>query len=88
MRRSRSHDSMHVASLLDAVTARGFSPMTVAMDMGYDNSCIYAECAERDVAPIIPLRKNQGRRESSIPRASDEWRTLCVGLTRSARSSS
>jgi len=50
MRRSRSHDSMHVASLLDAVTARGFSPMTVAMDMDYDNSCIYAECAERDVA--------------------------------------
>jgi Transposase DDE domain len=67
---------MHVASLLDAVTARGFSPATVAMDMGYDNSRIYAECAERNVVPIIPLRKNQGHRESSIPRKSDEWRSL------------
>jgi hypothetical protein len=73
---ARSHESMHVASLLDAVSARGFSPATVAMDMGYDNARIYAECAERDVVPIIPLRKNQGHRESSIPRKSDEWRRL------------
>jgi hypothetical protein len=28
------------------------------------------------VVPIIPLRKNQGHRESSIPRKSDEWRNL------------
>jgi transposase len=26
--------------------------------------------------PIIPLRKNQGHREASIPRKSDEWRRL------------
>jgi transposase len=67
---------MHVASLLDAVSTRGFAPVTVAMDMGYDNSRIYAECGERHVVPIIPLRKNQGHRESSIPRKSDEWRSL------------
>ena len=73
---ARSHESMHVASLLDAVTARGFSPVTVAMDMGYDNSRVYAECAECDVVPIIPLRRNSGIRESSIPRKSDEWRSL------------
>jgi hypothetical protein len=48
----------------------------MAADMGYDNSRIYAECAERDVVPIIPLRKNQGHREGSIPRKSDEWRSL------------
>ena len=73
---ARSHESMHVASLLDALRTRGFAPETVAMDMGYDNSRIYAECGERDVVPIIPLRKNQGRRKSSIPRKSDEWRSL------------
>lgn len=73
---ARSHESMHVAELLDAVAARGFHPETAAMDMGYDNSRIYAECAERHVVPIIPLRKNQGHRESSIPRKSDEWRNL------------
>lgn len=76
---ARSHESMHVASLLDAVTARGFSPVTVAMDMGYDNARVYAECVERDVVPIIPLRKNSGLRESSIPRSSDEWKRLYRG---------
>jgi hypothetical protein len=37
----------------------------MAADLGYDNSRIYAECAERNVVPIIPLRKNQGYRESN-----------------------
>lgn len=46
------------------------------MDMGYDNSRVYAECAERDVVPIMPLRRNSGNRESSIPRKTDEWRSL------------
>jgi hypothetical protein len=73
---ARSHESNYAAPLLDAVTARGFSPATAAMDMGYDNNRIYAECAERNVVPIIPLRKNKGQRESSIPRKSDEWRAL------------
>jgi hypothetical protein len=46
------------------------------MDMGYDNTRIYAEYAERDVVPIIPLRKNSGSRAASIPRKSDKWRSL------------
>lgn len=73
---ARSHESMHVASLLDAVAARGFSPETVAMDMGYDHNRIYAECAERDCAAVIPLRKGQKERDLRVPRGSDEWRTL------------
>jgi hypothetical protein len=76
---ARSHESNYVAPLLDAVTAGGFSPATVAMDMGYDNSRIYAACAERNVVPIIPIRKNQGHRESSILPKSDEWRRLYRG---------
>lgn len=76
---ARSHESNYVAPLLDAARVRGFDPVTCAMDMGYDNSRIYAECAERGVVPIIPLRRNSGLRESSIPRASDEWRRLYRG---------
>jgi len=76
---ARSHESNYVAPLLDAVCARGFVPGTAALDMGYDNARIYAECAERDVVPVIPLRKNSGNRESSIPRKSDEWRRLYSG---------
>jgi transposase len=73
---ARSHESMHVASLLDALHVRGFAPATVAMDMGYDNNRVYAECAERGAAAIIPLRRGQKERDLRIPRKSDEWRGL------------
>lgn len=73
---ARSHESNYVAPLLDALRARGFAPTTAALDMGYDNGRVYAECAERNVVPIIPLRRNSGHREASIPRKSDEWRSL------------
>jgi transposase len=46
------------------------------MDMGYDNNRVYAECAERDCAAIIPLRRGQNERDLRIPRSSDEWRSL------------
>lgn len=73
---ARSHESLYVAPLLDAVRARGFAPATVAMDMGYDNNRVYAECHERGCAAIIPLRRNQGERDVRIPRNSDLWRSL------------
>lgn len=76
---ARSHESNYVAPLLDAARARGFDPMTCALDMGYDNARVYAECADRDVTAIIPLRRNSGLRESSIPRTSDEWKRLYRG---------
>lgn len=69
---ARSHESNYIAPLLDAVRAHGFAPRTAAMDMGYANGRIYAECAEREVVAIIPLRKNSGVCESSPPRKSDE----------------
>ena len=46
------------------------------MDMGYDNNRVYAECNERNVAAVIPLRKKQPERALRIPRSSDEWRSL------------
>ena len=76
---ARSHESNYLAPLLDAVRARGFSPVTCAMDMGYDNARIYADCADRDVTAVIPLRRNSGLRESSLPRMSDEWKRLYRG---------
>jgi hypothetical protein len=76
---ARSHESNYVAPLLDKVRARGFDPITCALDMGYDNNRVYAECADRNVVAVIPLRRNSGIRESSIPRKSDEWKRLYRG---------
>ncbi|MGH2485164.1 MAG: transposase [Ktedonobacterales bacterium] len=76
---ARSHESNYVAPLLDAALARGFDPATCALDMGYDNARVYAECAERNVTAVIPLRRNSGLRESSLSRKSDEWRRLYRG---------
>ena len=46
------------------------------MDMGYDNNRVYAECAERGAAAIVPLRRGQKERALRISRKSDEWRSL------------
>lgn len=70
------NESLYVASLLDAVRARGFQPETVAMDKGYDNNRVYAECADRGCAAIIPLRKGQPERKLQVERDSDRWRSL------------
>jgi len=67
---------MHFASLLDALHVRGFAPATVAMDMGYDNNRVYAECADRGAAAIVPLRRGQRERDLRIARGTDEWRSL------------
>jgi DDE family transposase len=53
---ARHHESKFVASLLDAVIARGFRPETCAMDKGYDITRVYAECEARGCEPVIPLR--------------------------------
>jgi hypothetical protein len=31
------------------------------MDKGYDNNRVYAECEERGVEPVIPLRGARGK---------------------------
>jgi hypothetical protein len=86
----RRQESLYVAPLLDALRARGIRPETCAMDKGYDNTRVYAECAERGVAPVIPLRgakKNQpalplatgGRLFPRIPRHTQRFRDLYRG---------
>jgi len=84
---ARRQESLYVAPLIDAMHARGFKPETCAMDKGYDNNRVYAECEERGCEPVIPIRgakANQpalplalgGRLFPRIPRHSDRFRTL------------
>jgi len=46
------------------------------LDKGYDHNCIYDECRDRGIAPIIPLRKGRNAPLSPIPHRTDEWRSL------------
>jgi Transposase DDE domain len=46
-----------VAPLLYKLHALGIDPETCAMDKGYDNYTVYDACAERGIAPVVPLRK-------------------------------
>jgi hypothetical protein len=89
-RTARHHESLFAATLLDAVKARGFNAETVAMDKGYDNARIYAECEARGVEPVIPIRRakaNQpvlpvaigGRMFPRIARGTDRFKNLYRG---------
>jgi hypothetical protein len=55
----RRQESNFVAPLLDASRARGFNPQTCAMDKGYDNGRVYAECEERGCAAVVPLKQTR-----------------------------
>jgi hypothetical protein len=54
---ARDHETLSVVPLLDTARRRGAMAATAALDKGYDNNRVYAECAERDCLPLIPLRK-------------------------------
>jgi Transposase DDE domain len=54
---ARDHETLVVAPLLDKLHTFGIDPETAALDKGYDNNRVYADCAERDIAPVIPLRE-------------------------------
>jgi hypothetical protein len=87
---ARRQESNFVAPLLDAIRARGFHPETCAIDKGYDNTRVYAECEERGCEPVIPLRGAKGRQTflpvalggrlfPRIPRHSQRFRDLYRG---------
>jgi hypothetical protein len=87
---ARRQESNFVTPLLDTLHARGFQPETCAMDKGYDNSRVYAECEERGVEPVIPLRGAKGKQPTMpigiggrlfprIPRHTQRWRDLYRG---------
>jgi hypothetical protein len=54
---ARDHETLSVTPLIEAARRRGAMVATAAMDKGYDNNRVYAECAELDCLPLIPLRK-------------------------------
>jgi hypothetical protein len=54
---ARSHETNAVAPLLDRLHTLGIDPETCALDKGYDNNAVYGACSERNVSPVIPLRK-------------------------------
>lgn len=54
---ARDHETLSVAPLIDTARRRGAMVNTAALDKGYDNNRVYAECAERDCLPLIPLRQ-------------------------------
>lgn len=54
---AKDHETLSVAPLLDTAKRRGAMIATAALDKGYDNNRVYAECTERDCLPLIPLRQ-------------------------------
>jgi transposase, IS5 family len=54
---ARDHETLSAAPLLDKLHTLGIDPETAALDKGYDNNRVYADCSERGIAPVIPLRK-------------------------------
>jgi hypothetical protein len=86
---ARRHESTSVAPLLDTLHTRGFRPETCALDKGYDNARVHAECETRGVHPVIPLRGGSrqlalippdgSRAAPFIPRQSQRFRDLYRG---------
>lgn len=53
----KANETPFVAPLIDTARRRGAMAATAALDKGYDNNRVYAECMERDCLPVIPLRQ-------------------------------
>lgn len=73
----KMNETPTVAPLLDKLHALGIDPETCALDKGYDNGTVYEACAEREVLPVIALRKTPAvkRGEDRPPTCEHgEWR--------------
>jgi hypothetical protein len=73
---ARDHETRFVAPLIDTAKRRGAMVATAALDKGYDNNRVYAECMERDCLPLIPLRQTPDvkRGDDAPPRCEHgEW---------------
>jgi transposase len=54
---ARRNDGPFAAPILDAVVARGFKPVTCALDKGYDAAPIHDAFGERGCVAVIPLKR-------------------------------
>ena len=84
---AKANESQSVAPLLDRLGALGIDPETCAMDRGYDLTSVYDACAERGIAPIIPLRQTPAvKRGDHKPPCCEhgEWRFAGADYKRNA----
>jgi Transposase DDE domain/Transposase domain (DUF772) len=54
---AKMNESPTVAPLLDKLKGLGFNPETCALDKGYDGAAVYQACEDRDIRPVICLKK-------------------------------
>jgi IS5 family transposase len=74
---AKANEGPTVAPLLDALKTRGINPETCAMDKGYDTSTVHNACMDREVLPVVSLRKTPAvkRGEHEPPCCEHgEWR--------------
>jgi hypothetical protein len=72
----KANETPFVAPLIETARRRGAMAATAALDKGYDNNRVYAECMERDCLPLIPLRQTPDvkRGDDAPPSCSHgEW---------------
>ena len=84
---ARDHETLSVAPLLDKLHALGVDPETCALDKGYDNNRVYADCSERGIVPVIPLRQTPDvKKGKDKPPVCEhgEWRFAGADRTREA----
>jgi len=84
---AKANESTMVAPLLDRLGVLGIAPETCAMDKGYDIERVHGECAERGVAPVIPVRQATAvkRGEHKPPTCEHgEWRFAGADYDRQA----
>jgi hypothetical protein len=84
---ARQHETLSVASLLDKLHALGIDPETASLDKGYDNNRVYADCSERGIAPVIPLRQTPDVKKGKHKRPCcehGEWRFAGADYRRNA----
>ncbi|MGO9763390.1 MAG: transposase [Solirubrobacteraceae bacterium] len=74
---AKANEGPTVAPLLDALRAHGINPETCAMDKGYDTSTVHDACMDREVLPVVALRKTPAvKRGDHKPPTCEhgEWR--------------
>jgi IS5 family transposase len=74
---AKANEGPTVAPLLDKLKGHGINPETCAMDKGYDTSTVHGACMDREVLPVVALRKTPAvkRGEHKPPTCEHgEWR--------------
>jgi hypothetical protein len=65
----------------------GIDPETAALDKGYDNNRVYADCSERGIAPVVPLGETpdvKKGKDKPLQCEHGEWRFAGADQKRNA----